>query len=98
MDIVDGKWWMKTPLYDLSPFVNSFENMAIFLFFFFLFFSWTFMYPISLCLMLGPSCVHVFFFLIAYVSIVTLYGERERERPTHIVELLFCGIKWMVQC
>src|SRR6185503_2890681 len=48
---VHGLWWMewKLLLYDLSPYINSFESMAI-SFFFFFFFS-----------ILGPSCVHIFF-------------------------------------
>ena len=38
---VHGLWWMewKLLLYDLSPYINSFESMAI------SFFSWTFMCP-----------------------------------------------------
>ena len=41
---VHGLWCMewKLLLYDLSPYINSFESMAIFFFFFF---SWTFMCP-----------------------------------------------------
>jgi hypothetical protein len=86
--MVNGGW--KLLSYDLSPFVNSFENMAIFLLFFLfsllLFFleihvsnlflnAWTFMCP--------------YFFL---DSPYLFCNNRWRERPTHIVELLFCGM------
>jgi hypothetical protein len=41
--MINGGWELL--LYNLSPFVNHFGNMAIFLFFSFLFFSCTFMCP-----------------------------------------------------
>ena len=88
---VHGLWWMewKLLLYDLSPYINSLESMAIF--FFSLFFH-------------GPSCAHIFFlfffqyldlhvsifFLIDHVSL--FFNKNWRERPTHIVEHLFCGM------
>ena len=47
---------------------------------FFLFFS-----------ILGPSCVHIFF-LIAHASLLLFFNRNWGERPTHIVEHLFCGM------
>ena len=41
-------------------------------------------------LILGPSCVHIFFSLIAHASL--FFNKNQRERPTHIVERLFCGM------
>jgi len=38
----------------------------------------------------GPSCSHIFF-SIAHASLFFL-KKLERERPTHIVEHLFCGM------
>ena len=89
---VYGLWWMewKLLLFDLSPCINSFESMAIF---FSLFFH-------------GPSCAHIFsfyffqyldlnvsiFFSIAHASLFFNKNWRERERPTYIVEHLFCGM------
>ena len=61
---VHGLWWMewKLLLYDLSPYINSFESMAIS--FFLSFFSWTFMCPYYFFLFFpihGPSCAQIFF-------------------------------------
>ena len=77
---VYGLWWMewKLLLYDLSPYINSSESMAIF--FSFLFFH-------------GPSCVHIFFLDSPCLSSFFLFFNRNwGERPTHIVEHLFCGM------
>ena len=50
----------------------------------FSFFSWTFMCPyffLSYFSILGPSCVHIFFSLIAHAS---LFLTKTRERDQHI--------------
>ena len=73
---VHGLWWMEWKLlsYDLSPYINSFESIAIFFmnlhvptFFSFFFFStWTFMCP--------------YFFSIAHASFfLTKTGERDQH-------------------
>ena len=89
-----GLWWMKWKLllYDLSPYINSFESMAISSFFPSFFH--------------GPSCAHIFFLsfffntwtfmcpyfiLIAHASLL-FFNKNWRERSTHIVEYLFCGM------
>ena len=73
-----GGW--KLFLCGLSPFVNSFENMAIFLS---LFFWWTFMCPTFFLFFLPHFlCAWTFmcpFFSIAHVSFVTKYGERNHH-------------------
>jgi len=80
---VYGLWWMdrKLLLYDLSPYINSFESMAIFFFLFFMdlhvptFFFLSFFQ----CLDLHVSI----FFLIAHASLLlflTKTGERERDQ------------------
>jgi hypothetical protein len=63
MDMVDDEWWMKWKLllYDLSPSVDSFENMVIFLFFFFLDLHVSKSFFLSIFL-LGPSRAYIFFF------------------------------------
>ena len=93
---VYGLCWMewKLLLYDLSPYINSFESMDI-SFFLFLFFhgpSCVHFFSIFFSI-LGPSCVHIFFLDSPCLSFfLTKTGERERERPIHIVEHLFCGM------
>ena len=92
---VYGLWWMewKLLLYNLSLYINSFESMAIFFFLFY--FSWTFMCPhffLSFFSILGPSCVHIFFFLNSPCLSSSFLNKNQRERPTHIVEHLFCGM------
>ena len=56
---VYGLWWMewKLLLYDLSPYINSFEIMAIFLFLFFH----------------GPSCVHIYIFFLLFSQYLDLH-------------------------
>ena len=78
-------WWMKWRLlvYDLFLSINSFEDMAISLFFlwtfmcpfFLIFFTWTFM------------CPHIFFYSTC-LFFLTITGER----PRHIVEHLVFGM------
>ena len=88
---VHGLWWMewKLLLYDLSPYINSFESMAISFFFmdlhvptffFFLFFSQYLDLHVSI-FFFDSRCLSFFFF-----------NKNWRERPTHIVEHLFCGM------
>ena len=58
------------------------------------FFSWTFMcrYILSFFSTLGPSCVHIFFYSPCFLFFFVLTITGERERPTHTMELLFCGM------
>ena len=73
----------KLLLYDLSPYINSFESMAISFFFFFMdlhvptFFSFF--------SILGPSCVHIFF-SIAHAS---LFFSQKLERETNTYSRAF---------
>ena len=56
--------------------------------FFLFFYAWTFMCPFLFLGMLGPSCVHIFFY-----SPCLFFNKRWRERPqSHNVEFLFCGM------
>ena len=91
---VYGLWWMRWKLLLCGPSlsINSFESMAISSFFFFHFFSWTFMCPHFFLFfsILGPSCVHIFFF--DSPCLFSFFNKNWRERPTHIVEHLFCGM------
>jgi hypothetical protein len=74
--MVNGGW--KLLLYDLSPFINLFENMAIFSLFFFPFLFCIFLSSCvqPLFLMLGPSCVHIFFSIAPCLFCKDTFGER----------------------
>ena len=87
---VYGLWWMRWKLlfvWSLSLKILLRAWLSVFFFFkglhepsFFspFFNTWTFMCP--------------YFFLIAHASLLFLTKTGERERPTHIVEHLFCGM------
>jgi hypothetical protein len=73
MDMVDDEWWMKWKLllYDLSSYVNSLDNTAIFLF--------LFLGPSCVqFFLLGTSCVHIFF------DSPCLFCNQSLERETNI--------------
>jgi hypothetical protein len=73
--MVNGGW--KLLLYDLSPFVNSFENMATFLslsFLFFSFFFFSLFFPLFFFLDHHVSKI----FSVAHVSFVPIDGERDQ--------------------
>ena len=85
-----GLWWMewKLLLYDLSPYINSFESMAISFFsvdlhvptfFFSIFFQYLYFH------------VSIFFVSITHASLFKK-NKNWSERPTQIVEHLFCGM------
>ena len=94
---VYGLWWMewKLLLFDLSPCINSFESMAIFFSLFFHGPSCAHIFFLPFFSIRGPSCAHIFF-SIAHASLLLLFffffNKNWRERPTHIVEHLFCGM------
>jgi len=96
---VYGLWWMdrKLLLYDLSPYINSFESMAIFFFLFFMdlhvptFFFLSFFQ----CLDLHVS---IFFFDSPCLS-SSFFNKNWRERETNTSSGAFIlWNEWMVQC
>ena len=91
---VYGLWWMKWKLllYDLSPYINSFESMDISFFFFFFFFM-DLHVPTFFFFFFQYLDLHVsIFFSIGHASLFFYKNWRERERSTHTVEHLFCGM------
>ena len=91
-----GLWWMewKLLLYDLSPYINSFESMAI------SFFSWTFMCPdFFLSILFQYLDLHVSIFFLDSPCLFFFKQKLERERETNTYSGAFIlWNEWTVQC